>query len=98
MNTIITTKWKGVTPEQYEKASEAINFRGNTPKGFIFHVAAFDNNGIQVTEMWESNEDFNNFLHQRLVPAAKAAGIIGEPQVEMLPVHTIFAPALERSR
>lgn len=88
-------KWDGVTADQYEQMRKTVNWEGNMPKGALFHVAAFHNNACRVTDIWESGDDFNNFVQNRLMPAT-AAGIKGEPQVEMFPVHAIFVPALQR--
>jgi hypothetical protein len=96
MRIVMMMKWDGVTPEQYELIRKTINWEGNTPKGAVFHVAAFDNKGIRVTDIWESADEFNNFVQTRLMPGTAAAGIKGEPQVEILPVYAIFVPALQR--
>ncbi len=89
-------KWDGVTPDQYEKIRKTVNWEGNAPKGAVFHVAAFNDNACRVTDIWESADDFNNFVQDRLMPATAEAGIKGEPQVELIPVHAIFVPALQR--
>lgn len=89
-------KWEGVTPDQYEAIRKTINWEGNIPKGAVFHVAAFEKNGIRVTDIWESENEFNDFVQTRLMPGTAAAGIKGQPQVEILPAHAIFVPALQR--
>jgi hypothetical protein len=94
MRVIMQMKWDGVTLEQYEKVRKSANWEGNPPKGALFHVAGFDSNGIRVTDIWESADEFNGFVQSRLMPAAIAAEIKGEPHVEIFPVHAIFNPAL----
>jgi hypothetical protein len=95
MKTVMIMKWEGVTPEQYEQARKLINWEGDTPKGAIFHVAAFGNNALRVTDIWESEEEFNNFAQSRLMPGVAQVGIAGEPQVELFPMHTIFVADAE---
>ena len=46
-----------------------------------------------MTDIWESAEQFQQFVDQRLMPGVKQVGIQGEPQVEIYPTHRIFAPA-----
>ena len=96
MRTLMLMKWDGVTPDQYEEIRKTVHWEGNMPKGAVFHVAAFSNNGIRVTDIWESADEFNKFVQDRLMPATAKAGIKGEPQVELFPVHAIFIPALQR--
>jgi hypothetical protein len=93
MKTVMVMKWDGVTADQYEKLRKSVNWEGDVPKGALFHVAGFSNNAIRVTDIWESADDFNNFVQNRLMPGTATVGIKGEPQVEMFPVHAIFVPA-----
>ncbi len=51
-----------------------------------------------VTDVWDSAEDFQRFVDERLMPGTNQAGIAGEPQVTILPAHRIFAPAFEGAR
>jgi hypothetical protein len=92
MKVAMFMKWDGVTPEQYEKLRKLVNWEDNTPKGAVFHVAAFDNSGIRITDIWESAEDFNKFVETRLMPGTAQAGIPGEPQVDVFPAHAIYVP------
>lgn len=90
-------KWEGVTPEQYEAARKLVNWEGNVPDGAVFHVAAFRDNTLHVTDIWESGDQFNRFVEKRLMPGVQQIGIQGQPQVDLLPVHAIFAPAFEQT-
>jgi hypothetical protein len=62
----------------------------------MFHVVAMTDNGVRVTDVWESAEAFDTFVRDRLMPGVKELGIPGEPQVEILPAHAVFAPAYAR--
>ena len=62
----------------------------------MFHVVAVTNDGLRDTDVWESAEAFDDFARNRLMPGVKELGIPGEPQVEILPAHIIFAPAYDR--
>ena len=58
------------------------------PAGGIFHVAGpSPNGGWRVIEVWESEEDANRFLKERLQPAFEAVGVPGGAQPEFWPVH-----------
>ncbi len=85
-------KWDGVTSNQYDEIRKSVNWEGDNPKGGNFHVCSFGNNAMHITDIWDSAEDFNNFVQQRLMPGVMAAGIAGQPQVEIYPMHALYLP------
>lgn len=93
MPVVMNMRWYGVTPEQYDAARETVHWEGDVPDGAMYHVAAFDDDGIIVTDVWESAAHFDRFVETRLMPGVQAVGIAGEPEVTIHPVHAIFAPA-----
>jgi len=96
MPVMMMMQWSGVTREQYDAVRKIVNFEGNAPRGGLFHVAAFNEKGLQVTDVWERAEDFQAFVEQRLMPGVQQAGIAGEPQVQVLPAHNVFTPGYVR--
>lgn len=84
--------WEDVTPEHYDQLREVVRWETDVPQGGIYHVAAFDDSGIRITDVWESAEDFERFAEQRLMPGVQQLGLPGEPAVEIYPVHAVFAP------
>jgi len=96
MRVEILMSWSGVTPEVYEQIRKQVNWEKDTPKGAVLHLAAFNKDGCQVNDIWESADDFKSFVKNRLYPATSAVGIKTEPKVEIIPVYDIFAPALQR--
>jgi hypothetical protein len=87
---VMSMRWTGVTPEQYEQAREVVNWEGDVPDGAVLHVAAHDGDGIRVTDVWESEDHFNRFVESRLMPGVQQIGIQGQPEVEFLPVQNVF--------
>jgi hypothetical protein len=96
MKTVMIMKWEDVTKEQYEQVRKSVNWEGNPPKGAIFHTASFGSNALHVVDLWETPEDFNKFVEQRLSKGTEAAGIKGQPQVETYPVHSTFVAAPDK--
>lgn len=88
--------WEGIKKEDYEALRKTVNWEGNVPKGAMFHVASFDGKAIRVTDVWESERDFQAFIDGRLMPEVKKVGIKSEPRVEILPAHAVFAPAYKK--
>src|SRR3954466_226090 len=79
---VMSMRWRGVTPEQYEEARQVVNWEGDVPDGAVLHVAGFDNDGRRVNDVWESAEQFEAFVENRLMPGVQQMGIEGEPEIE----------------
>ena len=89
---VMNMQWPGVTRAQYDQTLAQVKWETEAPVGAKFHVASFDDKGLRVTDVWDSADDFNRFVEQRLMPGVQQVGIAGEPQVEILEVHRIIAP------
>ena len=87
---VMSMRWRGVTQDQYEEAREVVNWEGDVPDGAVLHVAGFDGDGVRVTDVWESEDQFNRFVEERLMPGVQQVGIQGQPEVEFFPVQRIF--------
>lgn len=96
MRIVMTMKWDGVTPDHYEQMRKIVNWEGNIPAGAVFHVSSFGNNAIHVTDIWESAQDFDNFVQTRLMPGAQQVGVPGAPNVEIYPAYATFVPGLQK--
>ncbi|MGH2797694.1 MAG: hypothetical protein ACRDM0_08490 [Thermoleophilaceae bacterium] len=77
--------------EIYERVRELLGME--RPAGGIFHVAGpSPNGGWRVIEVWESEEDAQRFVSERLRPAFEAVGVPGPPQPpQFWPVHNYMA-------
>lgn len=75
----------GAGHEQYDAVMERL---GDSPPGRIYHVAGPSEDGWMVVDVWESTEDFEKFLAEELIPAARATGFFASlPQT--FPVYNI---------
>lgn len=92
MPIVMNMEWPGVTKEQYDAARRVVNMDAEHPKGLLFHVAAFDDKGIRVTDLWDSAEAFQTYADTRLMPAVQQVGMQGQPNVEICPVHALLTP------
>jgi hypothetical protein len=94
MAVIMLMHWREATPEQYDRARAMVGWDRDVPSGAKLHVSGFSNDGLHVTDVWDSEQSFNSFMEQRLQPAIQEIGIQGQPEVTFVPVHGVFAPAL----
>jgi hypothetical protein len=67
----------------YKEALKQLEAAGaGSPKGRSYHVCYGDPNGVQVTDVWDSMEDFQAF-GQTLVPIMQALGADpGQPEIQ----------------
>lgn len=89
-------RWEGITKEQYDTARALAPFVAELAPGGLFHVAAVDETGISVTDVWESAEDWQNYLANQLVPAFAQLGYEGQPDVKIIPIHALITPGYTR--
>ena len=91
-------KVDGITRQMYETLRKDVDWEHNHPKGFIFHSDAFDDSGntLHVADVWESEEDLNDFFSSRLMPSMKN-NKIPEPKAEIFQINDVSAfPGIDK--
>jgi heme-degrading monooxygenase HmoA len=92
MATVMNMHWPEVTKQQYEQVRNDVKWETEKPAGAKFHVAWWADDGFHVLDLWDSPQDFQNFVQSRLTAAAQRAGITTQPNVQISEAHAIFAP------
>jgi hypothetical protein len=60
-------------------------------------VAWFED-GLCVLDLWESQQDFERFGNERLMPKLQELGIgSDQPEIQFHEAHTYFAPVAARA-
>jgi hypothetical protein len=79
------------TAELYDKVRAQLG--QDQAAGGIFHVAGpSPDGGFRVIEVWESREQAERFMRERLLPAVEAAGAKGPPpRPQFWPVHNYMS-------
>ena len=90
MSIVMSMKWDGVTPEQYDAVRDAVRWETEAPAGGEFHVAWFEGSTMRVVDVWSSAEEFDTFVNDRLMPGVAQVGIEGQPEVEIQPAHRVY--------
>lgn len=75
-------EFPGATTEQYDRLNEAMGIHGpeDEPDGLISHVCAAVDGGLMIFDVWRSQEDLDDFLQNRVGPAAQQLGVAaGQP-------------------
>jgi hypothetical protein len=93
MAVVMTMRWPEISLEQYEEARRRVDWEGDGPDGAIFHVAWMADDGFRVVDVWETGEQFDRFVRERLMPVvAGEMGVTSQPEVTVTPAHAVFKP------
>ena len=76
----------------YETLRKEVDWEHNHPAGVILHAAGFDESGnnVRVDDIWESEEQLNNFVSNRLMPVMQKGGVPA-PKVEIFQINDVSA-------
>jgi uncharacterized protein (DUF1684 family) len=96
MPVAIVMEFKGATLEQYDEVIERMGFEPGGPgaPGGLSHWVAATGDGIRVTDVWESAEEYQQFAEEQIGPYARDAGIPAPPQLTFYEVHNHLTPGV----
>jgi hypothetical protein len=89
MAVAVTVDIAGGTEQQYEQVIATVFPEGKLPEGWLMHVAGPSENGWRVVNVVQSQEQFEAFARERLLPATQAVGD-PTPQLTFFPVHRLI--------
>jgi hypothetical protein len=92
MAVVVVAEIEGGTQELYEAVSGKAMPGGQLPEGGQIHIAGPTENGWRVITVWDSEEQFDRFRAESLIPALQQAGEEGRiaPKIEVNPVHRLI--------
>jgi hypothetical protein len=89
MAVVIVNEMQGAGQDLYDRVTNRIMPGGQLPAGCRDHIAGPIEGGWRVITVWESEDEFNRFRNDALIPALQEEGA-GEsiaPQITTNPVH-----------
>jgi len=75
--------------QKYEQVTGKLFPEGKLPDGWQVHIAGPAGNGWQVVNVVPSQEQFETFAREQLLPAARQAGD-APPQITFFPVYRLI--------
>jgi hypothetical protein len=54
-----------------EAITDSMELRDKPAKGLICHLATDTSDGVRIYDVWESEEDFQQFAQERIIPATR---------------------------
>jgi alcohol dehydrogenase YqhD (iron-dependent ADH family) len=93
MAVVIVSEMAQGNQEIYDRVTSKVMPQNELPDGCILHIAGpGEESGWRVITVWESDEQFNRFREEQLVPAIRE--VAGEqavaPQITTKPVHRLI--------
>lgn len=90
MAVVLQAQAPGLGPTEYDALQQEANWENNPAPGAIFHVAWFDDEGLKVVDVWETEAAWETFLNDRLMPAFNKFGVTERPPHTVTPAHRYF--------
>ena len=85
----VVLEFRGATLDQYDEVIERMGFQPNGAgaPGGLFHWVAQTDDGLRVTDVWESREIFDAFAAEKIGPITQEVGVPGPPELTFYEVH-----------
>jgi hypothetical protein len=84
----------GVTTEQYDSLNEAMGTTRpeDEPDALLFHVCATAADGLLICDIWQSQAELDDFVANRLGPAAAQLRLPPAPPPRLADLHYQVGP------
>ena len=83
--------WPGMTPDQYDAVMARLELDTNPAAGGVLHLATFTDEGLEVCDVWQTEQAFHGFLERRMLPVVHELELEGEPEIRLVPLHNMYA-------
>jgi hypothetical protein len=82
--------WPGMSADQYDALVARLDLDANPAAGEILHLAALTDEGLEVCDVWQTEQAFQGFLEHRVMPVVQELQLTGEPEIRIVPLHNLF--------
>ena len=92
MAVVIVNEIEGATQDFYDQVNPKVMPGGDLPDGCQVHIAGPMENGWRVISVWDSDESFQQFRDEKLIPALREVGGEGRiaQKIDTSPVHKVM--------
>jgi hypothetical protein len=92
MAVVIVNEMEGGSQEMYDQVNPKVMEGGRLPEGCQLHIAGPIENGWRVITVWDSEDQFQQFRDETLIPALREADEGGRiaPSISADPVHKLI--------
>jgi hypothetical protein len=92
MAVVVVNEIEGGNQDFYDKVNPKVMPGGQLPDGCQLHIAGPIESGWRVITVWDSDERFQEFRNETLIPAMREVGDEGRiaPSITTKPVHKLI--------
>jgi hypothetical protein len=92
MAVVIVNEIEGGSQDLYDQVNPKVMSGDQLPDGCQLHIAGPTENGWRVITVWDSDEQFQQFRDEKLIPALREAGSEDRiaPSISSDPVHRVI--------
>jgi hypothetical protein len=92
MAVVIANVIKGADQDFYDQVNPKVMSGGKLPDGCHVHIAGPVDDGWRVITVWDSDEQFQQFRNEKLIPAIREIGAEDRiaPEITSNPVHNLI--------
>jgi hypothetical protein len=92
MAVVIVNEMEGGSQDLYDRVNPKVMEGGNLPDGCQLHIAGPYANGWRVITVWDSEERFQQFRDEKLIPALQETDEADRitPSISADPVHKLM--------
>ena len=89
MAVVVVNEIEGASQDFYDQVNPKVMPGGQLPEGCQVHIAGPVDNGWRVITVWDSDEQFQQFRTETLIPAVQAQGRddVVAPRIDSRPVY-----------
>jgi hypothetical protein len=92
MAVVTVNEIKGANQDFYDRVNSEVMPGGKLPEGCQVHIAGPVDDGWRVITVWDSEEQFQQFRNEKLIPAIRDSGAEDRiaPAITTSPVHRLL--------
>jgi hypothetical protein len=89
---VIVNEIEGANQDFYDQVNPKVMPGGELPAGCQVHIAGPMENGWRVISVWDSDEHFQQFRDEKLIPTLREVGGEGRiaQKIDTSPVHKVM--------
>jgi hypothetical protein len=88
---LITHFWPGATQDQYDATVAVVHPHDGLPEGQVYHAAGPTDGGFLIAAVWESKDQFDRFVQDKLMASMPIdGGFAGGPEERVAKVANLL--------